>query len=49
VRQFVLSLPHRFRYRLAYDHARSVAVFGIFVRAVMSFYRRCAKARGLGG
>jgi predicted kinase len=29
----VLSLPHRFRYRLAYDHARSLAVFGL-LRAV---------------
>lgn len=48
VRQFVLSLPHRFRYRLAYDHARSVAVFGLFVRAVMGLYRRRADARGLG-
>ena len=48
VRQFVLSLPHRFRFRLAYDHGRSIAVFGLFVRAVLGFYRRRAKARGIG-
>ena len=47
VRQWVLSLPHQFRYRLAYDHARMVAVFGLFVRAVLGFYARAAKARGL--
>ena len=35
MREYVLRLPHRFRYRLAYDHARSIAVFGLFVRAVM--------------
>lgn len=47
VRQWVLSLPHALRYRLAYDHARMVAVFGLFVRAVLGFYRRAARARGL--
>jgi hypothetical protein len=47
VRQWVLSLPHALRYRLAYDHARMVAVFGLFVRAVLGFYKRKAKARGL--
>lgn len=38
-RQWVLSLPHAFRYRLAYDHERMVAVFGLFVRAVLGFTR----------
>jgi hypothetical protein len=47
VRQWVLSLPHALRYRLAYDHARMIAVFGLFVRAVLGFYARRAKARGL--
>jgi hypothetical protein len=47
VRQFVLSLPPRFRYRLAYDHARSIAVFGLFVRAVLGLYKRRAKALGI--
>jgi len=47
VRQWVLSLPHALRYRLAYDHASMVAVFGLFVRAVLGFYRRAARAHGL--
>ena len=47
VRQWVLSLPHALRYRLAYDHARAVAVIGLFVRAVLGFQKRRARARGL--
>jgi hypothetical protein len=47
VRQFVLSLPHRLRYRLAYDHSRSIAVLRIFIRTVMSFYRRRGLKRGV--
>jgi hypothetical protein len=47
VRQFVLSLPHRQRYRLAYDHSRSIAVLRIFIRTVMSFYRRRGLKRGV--
>jgi hypothetical protein len=29
VRQFVLSLPHRLRYMLAYDHARSLSILRV--------------------
>jgi hypothetical protein len=47
VRQWVLSLPHAFRYRLAYDHARMVAVFGLFVRAVLGSTRAVPKHAGL--
>ena len=46
VRQFVLSLPHRLRYLLAYDHDRCTAVLRIFIRALMSFYRRRARECG---
>jgi hypothetical protein len=49
VRQWVLSLPHAFRYRLAYDHPRMLAVFRLFVRAVLGFYARSARARGMRG
>jgi len=49
VRQWVLSLPHAFRYRLAYDHQRMLAVFRLFVRAVLGFYARSARTRGLYG
>jgi len=33
VRQWVLSLPHRLRYLLAWDHDLSRAVLGVYVRA----------------
>jgi hypothetical protein len=48
VRQFVLSVPHRVRYLLAYDHARCIAVLRIFIRALLSFYRLRARKRGAG-
>ena len=47
VRQFVLSLPHRLRYSLAYDHDRCIAVLRIYVRALLSFYRRRACKAGV--
>jgi hypothetical protein len=42
VRQFVLSLPHRLRYLLAFDHARSLGVLRVVLRAVFGFYRKGA-------
>jgi hypothetical protein len=36
----VLSIPHHLRYLLAYDHDRCTAVLRIFIRALLSFYRR---------
>jgi hypothetical protein len=45
VRQFVLSLPHRLRYLLAYDHARSLGVLRVVLRAVFGFCRRGANRR----
>jgi hypothetical protein len=47
VRQFVLSVPHPLRYLLAYDHDRCIAVLRIFIRALMSFYRKRARQRGV--
>jgi hypothetical protein len=47
VRQWVLSVPHRLRYRLAYDHRLCRTVLGVFVRALRSAYRRQAKRQGL--
>ena len=35
VRQWVLSLPHRLRYALAWDHALCRAVVGVYMRAVL--------------
>src|SRR5436190_14060478 len=47
VRQWVLSVPHRLRYRLAYDHRLCRTVLHVFVRALRSGYRRQARRQGL--
>ncbi|HSQ01136.1 MAG TPA: transposase zinc-binding domain-containing protein [Candidatus Dormibacteraeota bacterium] len=49
VRQWVLTLPHRLRYALAYDPPLCRAVLGVFVRALLGFERRRARARGVVG
>jgi len=49
VRQWVLSLPHRLRYVLAWDHALCRAVSGVFVRAVLGLLRRRARQAGVAG
>jgi hypothetical protein len=49
VRQWVLSVPHRLRYRLAYDHRLCRTVLHVFVRALRSAYRRGARRQGLAG
>src|SRR4029434_8559346 len=46
VRQWVLTVPHRLRYRLAFDHAQCRAAVGVFVRAVPGWYRRRARRAG---
>jgi hypothetical protein len=43
VRQWVLTLPHRLRYLLAWDHALCRAVMAVFMRAVLGFLRRRAR------
>ena len=43
VRQWVLSLPHRLRYRLAWDHTLCRAVVGRTMRAILGFLRRQAR------
>ena len=47
VRQWVLTVPHRLRYRLAFDHALCRGVLGVFVRAVLGWYRRRARRAGI--
>ena len=49
VRQWVLSVPHRLRYRLAYDHRLCRTVLHVSVRALRSAYRRQARRQGLAG
>jgi len=39
VRQSVLSLPYRLRYRLAWDHDLCRAVVAVFMRAVLGWLR----------
>ena len=47
VRQWVLSLPPRLRYRLAWDHALCRAVVGRAMRAILGFLRRRARDAGV--
>jgi len=49
IRQWVLTLPFRLRYRLAWDHDLCRMVAGIFVRAVMAALRERAAWRGVVG
>jgi hypothetical protein len=47
VRQWVLSLPHRLRYLLAWDHELCRAVLPVYARTLLSFLRRRARRRSL--
>jgi hypothetical protein len=49
VRQWVLTMPYRLRYRLAWDHRLSRAVLAVYVRALLDFYRRRAREQGIHG
>src|SRR5262249_18954780 len=43
VRQWVLSLPYRLRYLLAWDHALARAVLAVFVRTLRNHQRAYAR------
>jgi hypothetical protein len=47
VRQWVLSLPYRLRYQLAWDHELCRAVVGVFLRAVLGSLRAGARHDGV--
>jgi hypothetical protein len=48
VRQWVLTVPHRLRYLLAWNHGLTRAVAGVFMRAVLGWQRRRARvAQGI--
>ena len=47
VRQWVLSLPYRLRYLLAWDHDLCRALVAVYVRAVLGFVRRRARRDGV--
>ena len=44
VRQWVLTVPHRLRYLLAWNHGLTRAVVGVFMRGVLGWLRRRARA-----
>ena len=47
MRQWVLSLPLRLRYRLAWDHDVCRSVMGRALRAILGFLRRRAHEDGI--
>ena len=47
VRQWVLTLPYRLRYRLAWDHGLTRAVLGVCARVLQDFYIRSAHQLGI--
>jgi hypothetical protein len=47
VRQWVLTMPYRLRYQLAWNHGLSRAVLGVYTRALGDVYRRGARAQGI--
>ena len=47
VRQWVLSLPYRVRYQLAWDHDLCRAVVGVTMRAVLGWLRNRARLDGV--
>ncbi len=49
VRQWVLTLLYRLRYRLAWDHALCRAVLGMYARGLLAFYVRAARSHGIPG
>jgi hypothetical protein len=48
-RQWVLTLPYRLRYILAWDHALCRAVLAVYLRALLGFQRRKARSRDVDG
>ena len=49
IREWVLTLPPRLRYLLAWDHALCRAVVAVYLRAVLGWLRRQARRRGVAG
>ena len=49
VRQWVLTVPYRLRYRMAFDHGLSRAVLGVVTRVLGDAYARRATACGIAG
>jgi len=47
VRQYVLTLPFRLRFIVAFDHDLELEVGAVFIRTVFNWYRQRARRRGL--
>ena len=47
VRQWVLSVPYRLRYLLAFDHRLCRAILRVYVRVLFGFHRRRARCAGV--
>jgi hypothetical protein len=46
---WVLTVPYRLRYRMAFDHGLSRAVLGVYARVLCDAYARGAHVRGIRG
>ena len=49
VRQWVLTVPYRLRYQMAWNHGLSRAVLRVYTRVLRDVYTRGARARGIDG
>jgi hypothetical protein len=49
VRQWVLTVPYRLRYQMAWSHGLSRAVLRVFTRVLLGVYVRGARERGISG
>jgi hypothetical protein len=49
VRQWVLTVPYRLRYQMAWNHGLSRAVLRVYTRVLLDAYARGARARGVPG
>src|SRR2546428_598618 len=49
VRQWVLTVPYRLRYQMAWNPGLSRAVLRVYTRVLGAAYRRGARARGIAG
>jgi hypothetical protein len=47
VRQWVLTVPYRLRYQMAWDHGLSRAVLGVYARVLLDVYARGVRERGI--
>jgi hypothetical protein len=49
VRQWVLTMPYRLRYQMAWNHGLSRAVLRVYTRVLLGVYARGTRARGIDG